>query len=81
MKSLTEITTSLNAIREALDADVIDSDIHNVTNKALKLTQLMGLSAETKASAKKLLGLKERVVFEMLDKKITAFSSDTCFKF
>lgn len=70
MKSLAEIIASLNAIREALDADVIDSDIHNVTNKALKLTQLMGLSAETKASAKKLLGLKEKIVFEMLDKKL-----------
>jgi hypothetical protein len=30
----------------------------------------MGLSAETKASAKKLLNLKERIVFEMMDKKL-----------
>lgn len=52
MKTLAEITTSLNTIRAAIDTDVIDTDIHNVTNKALKLTQLMGLSAETKASAK-----------------------------
>lgn len=57
-------------IRETLDSDMIDSDINNVTNKLLKLTQLMGLSAETKASAKKLLGIKERCVFEMIDKKL-----------
>lgn len=70
MKTLAEIVASLNMIRETLDSDMIDSDIQNVTNKALKLTQLMGLSAETKASAKKLLGLKERMVFEMMDKKM-----------
>lgn len=70
MKSLSEITTSLNAIREALDADVVDCDIESVKNKLLKLTQLMGLSAETKASAKKLLHMKERIVFEMMDKKM-----------
>jgi len=70
MKTLAEITASLNAIRTALDSDVIDSDIHNVTNKALNLTQLMGLSAETKASARKLLNIKERCVFEMIDKKL-----------
>lgn len=71
MKTLAEITTSLNVIRTAIDTDVIDTDIHNVTNKALKLTQLMGLSAETKASAKKLLNIKERCVFEVIDKKNT----------
>jgi cob(I)alamin adenosyltransferase len=70
MKTLAEITASLNAIREAVDADIIDSDIVNVQNKLLKLTQLMGLSAETKASAKKLLNMKERIVFEMMDKKM-----------
>lgn len=57
-------------IRETLDADMMDADINDKTNKLLKLTQLMGLSAETKASAKKLLGIKERCVFEMIDKKL-----------
>lgn len=70
MKTQAEITVSLNVIREAIDSDVIDLDIVNVTNKLLKLTQLMGLSAETKASCKKMLGIKERCVFEMIDKKI-----------
>lgn len=70
MKTLSEITTALNAIRLAVDSDVVDSDILNVQNKMLKLTQLIGLSAETKASAKKLLGIKERCVFEMIDKKL-----------
>jgi hypothetical protein len=70
MKTKEEITVSLNMIREAVDADMVDADIHNQTNKLLKLTQLIGLSAETKASAKKLLGIKERCVFEMIDKKL-----------
>lgn len=85
MKTLSEIATSLNAIRKAIDADVIDSDIHNVTNKALKLTQLMGLSAETKASARKLLNIKELSVFELMDKKMppsiqVRFLNAECFE-
>lgn len=70
MKTKEEITASLNLIRSIIDSDVIDLDIHTQTSKLLKLTQLMGLSAETKASAKKLLGIKERCVFEMIDKKL-----------
>lgn len=54
-----EISRALNAIRETLDADVIDCDINAVDNKLKKLTQLTGLSAETVASAEKILHLKE----------------------
>ena len=70
MKTLSETSISLNVIREAVDADVIDSDIINIQNKLLRLTQLIGLSAETKASAKKLQGMKEEIVFKMIDKTI-----------
>ncbi len=54
-------------IRSVIDSDVMDCDIDTKVNKLLKLTQLMGLSAETKASAKKLLGLKEQRIFEGMD--------------
>lgn len=59
-------------IREAIDADVIDADIVNIQNKLLRLTQLMGLSAEANASAKKLLHIKEREVLFAMDKTLPA---------
>lgn len=68
MKNLAEIISALNSIREALDSDVIDSGIENINNKLLKLTQLSGLSAETKASARKLLNKKELEVLKSIDK-------------
>ncbi len=67
MKTLSEITIALNSIRAVIDSDVQDCDIENKVNKLLKLTQLMGLSAETKASATKLLGMKEERIFESMD--------------
>lgn len=70
MKTLQEITKALNVIREAIDSDVVDVDIESIKNKALKLSQLMGLSAETKASAKKLLLLKELIVLQKIDKEL-----------
>lgn len=76
MKTKEETVKALNSIREAVDADVIDTDIVNVQNKLLKLTQVIGLSAEAKASAKKLLHIKEKEVFLTMDKKNAAISSD-----
>lgn len=61
-----EITRALNAIREVLDADIIGGDIESVDNKLKKLTQLTGLSAETMASAEKILHAKELEVFRSL---------------
>jgi hypothetical protein len=63
MKTQPEITTALNAIRALVDIDVMNADISDVQNKCLNLTQMMGLSSETTASAKKLLGEKEVEVF------------------
>jgi len=71
MRSLTEISAALNAIREALDLDVIGCDIESVNGKLLKLTQLTGLSAETKASAKKLLGGKELEVLREISPSLS----------
>lgn len=70
MKSLEETNQSLNAIRKACDADVVDADIEMVKNKMLKLTQLMGLSSECNASAKKILQQKELEVMISLDKNL-----------
>lgn len=85
MKTREEISQSLNLIRETLDADVIDSDAVSVKNKLLKLTQLMGLSSEAKASARKLLNMKERIVFQMMDKSLppsvqVRFLNAECFE-
>lgn len=59
MKNKEDIIKSCNAIRESLDADIIDCDIVSVDNKLKKLSQLVGLSAEANASAKKFLLTKE----------------------
>lgn len=63
MKTQAEITTALNTIRTYVDTDVVGAIIEDIQNKCLCLTQLMGLSAEATASAKKLLGEKEIEVF------------------
>jgi hypothetical protein len=65
MKTQAEITSALNAIRTCIDIDVVGAIIEDIQNKCLSLTQLMGLSAETTASAKKLLGEKEIEVFTL----------------
>ena len=46
---------NLKSIRDELDKDVIDLDILMVQNKALRLTQLSGLSSECKGTARKVL--------------------------
>jgi hypothetical protein len=66
-----ETAQALNAIRKAIDADVIDADIVMVQNKMLGLTQLIGLSAEAKATAKKLLHIKETQVLYAMDKELS----------
>ena len=63
MKTISEIKKSLNAIRGILDVDVSQVDVSDVKTKLSKLTSLMGTSAETMASAKKLLHEKELEVF------------------
>lgn len=70
MKSVEETSIALNAIRKAVDSDIIDVDIDAQKNKMIALTQLIGLSAETKASAKKLLLKKELEVLSGLDKEL-----------
>lgn len=72
MKTRDELVVALNAIRDCLDVDVIGCDIDSVNNKLLSLTQLMGLSAEANASAKKLLHLKELEVFESINLDLPA---------
>lgn len=44
---------NITAIRSTLDADILDVDIEMQKNKLIKLTQLVGLAAETKAQARK----------------------------
>lgn len=63
MKTIQETKAALNTIRGVLDADVSDCDMQSVRDKLLKLTSLIGTSAETMASAKKILNEKEIEVF------------------
>lgn len=63
MTSLGDTKKALNSIRAVLDADVSDCDMQSVKDKLLRLTSIMGLSAETMASAKKMLNEKEIEVF------------------
>jgi len=67
MMNISEVRNALNSIRSILDIDVVDCNIQDVQNKAIKLTQLMGLSAETTASSKKILHTKEIEVFAMME--------------
>lgn len=71
MKTKEETIKALNSIRELVDQDVIDSDIEMVKNKMIALTQLIGLSAEANASAKKLLHSKELKVLIGIDKSLS----------
>jgi ribosomal protein S13 len=70
MKSIEETKIALNAIRKALDADIVDVDIEAQKNKMIALTQLIGLSAECNASAKKILLKKELEVLSGIDKEL-----------
>lgn len=63
MKTQAEINSALNSIRATLDIDVMNAIIEDVQNKCISLTQLFGLSSETTASAKKMLGEKEVEIF------------------
>lgn len=49
------LTEKLNSIRAAIDVDIVGLDIDSVVEKGKSLSQLMGLSAECKAHARKLL--------------------------
>ncbi len=69
MKTLSEISQSLNAIRKVLDIDIIDVNIEEQQRKLLSLTQLMGLSAECKASAVKIRHLKELQILIQYESK------------
>lgn len=59
MKTTSDIIKACKAIREVVDVDVIGTDITQVDAKLKKLTQLLGLSSEANASAKKILLKKE----------------------
>src|SRR3990167_1924495 len=70
MRTKEDVIISLNMIRKSLDSDVIDVDIEMVKNKMLGLTQLIGLSAECNASAKKILLKKELEVLSQIPKDV-----------
>ena len=59
----------LNSIRDLLDSDVTGVDIDSIVEKGKKLTQMIGLSAECKAAAKKALELKLRVCIAEIENK------------
>ena len=85
MQNKEETIKALNAIRKAIDVDVVDVDIESVKNKLLGLTQLMGLSAEANASARKILSMKELSVLQKIDKTLSPsiqkeFLSAECFE-
>jgi hypothetical protein len=65
MKSLEEIREAHEAIRSVLNIDLTASDIiEDTVSKGHKLSALLGLSAETVASSKRLLSEKELDVFD-----------------
>jgi hypothetical protein len=53
VNSQPSLKDKLNSIRSLVDADVRDVDITCVIDKGLQLTQMIGLSSECKAEAKK----------------------------
>lgn len=75
MKSQQEIKTALNTIRNVLDMDPSGCDIESTKDKLLKLTSLMGLSAETMASAKKMVNEKEIEVFAKMPEMAPSMAS------
>lgn len=72
MKSIAETKKALNFIRELLDKDVMGTDIDSVSGKLISLTQIMGLSAESIASARKILHQKEIVVMQLINTDLPA---------
>lgn len=70
MKSIDETKKAINFIRDLLDKDVMGADIDSISNKLVSLTQVMGLSAESIASAKKILHQKEIVVMQLINPEI-----------
>lgn len=80
MKSIEETKKALNAIRAAIDADIIDADIDMQKNKLIGLTQLIGLSAEANASAKKILLKKELEVLNSLDPEMSPSKASAALK-
>lgn len=76
MRDIAETKRSLNAIRASIDSDIVDVDILMQKNKLLALTQLMGLSAECNASAKKILLQKELQVLSGLDPNISPMKAN-----
>jgi hypothetical protein len=65
------LRTNIKEIRKTLDADVVDSDIINVQNKLIALTQLSGLASECKGTAKKLLEIARLKALMEMDKERT----------
>jgi hypothetical protein len=59
----------LNSIRALLDADVTGVDIDSVVEKGKKLAQIVGLSAECKAAARKELDKSRLVAIVECEKK------------
>lgn len=72
MKSIEETKQALNFIRGLLDTDVMGADIDSVSNKLVSLTQVMGLSSEAMASAKKILHQKEISVLQLINPDLPA---------
>jgi len=81
-----KIKSNLKAIRLIMDRSIIDTDIISVQNKLMDLVQVVSLSAECKASSRKLLEEKRLVNLKICEndslpasilmKKIDAMCSD-----
>lgn len=68
----TRLMRNISAIRQTLDSDILDVDIECQKNKLIKLTQLVGLAAETKAQARKNLENGRLIAFsKMRDSKLS----------
>lgn len=80
MKTIQEIKVALNQIRSVVDSNIIDVDIESQKNKLLMLTQLIGLSAECNASAKKILLQKELNVLNEMDKDLAPSKATSLLK-
>lgn len=61
----------LEFIRKSMDVDVKDVDIDSVKNKGLELSQLIGLSAECKAEARRNMENARLAALKALDGKIS----------